>query len=118
MPEGNVAVILTDVSLTPMTQLGRRLYQFTATMYEVGDGYSLEDLDRLRIINIPKLATAYVESNASNNNNNNNDNSSTNLDIRSMEQVGQLYFPNIYNKGLIKEEGSKETSSLNLKNYI
>ena len=117
MPEGNVAVILTDVSLTPMTQLGRRLYQFTAIMYEVGDGYSLEDLDRLGIINIPKLATAYVESNASNNNNNNDD-SSTSLDIRSMEQVGQLYFPNIYNKGLIKEEGSKETSSLNLKNYI
>lgn len=117
MPEGNVAVILTDVSLTPMTQLGRRLYQFTATMYEVGNGYSLEDLDRLGIINIPKLATAYVESNASNNNNNNDD-SSTSLDIRSMEQVGQLYFPNIYNKGLIKEEGSKETSSLNLKNYI
>lgn len=100
MPEGNVAVILTDVSLTPMTQLGRRLYQFTATMYEVGDGYSLEDLDRLGIINIPKLATAYVE-HSSSSSTDDDDSSSTDLNVRIMEQVGQLYLPKIYGNNLV-----------------
>jgi hypothetical protein len=119
MPEGNVAVILTDISLTPMTQLGRKLYQFTATMYEVGDGYSLESLDKLGIINIPKLATAYIESNTSNNNNNNSD-ASTDFSIRTMEQIGQLYLPDIYNnEGLIKEKAETEESiSLSLRNYL
>lgn len=60
MPEGNIAVILTDVNLTPNTQLGRRLYNFSATLYEVGDGYSLEDLDNLGIINIPKVNAVYI----------------------------------------------------------
>lgn len=111
MPEGNVAVILTDISLTPMTQLGRRLYQFSATMYEVGDGYSLEDLDRLGIIDIPKLATAYVEQNTSGDSDSSSSSSST---IQVMEQVGQLYLPNIYNKNLIRDTESDTQS----KNYI
>lgn len=54
MPEGNLAVILTDINLTPNAQLGRRLYNFSATMYEIGDGYSLEELDNLHIINLPR----------------------------------------------------------------
>lgn len=53
MPEGNIAVMLTDINLTPDSQLSRMLYNFSATMYEVGNGYSLEELDNLGIINIP-----------------------------------------------------------------
>lgn len=52
MPEGNMVVMLTDISLTPEQTLGRRLYNFSATMYEIEDGYSLETLDSLGIINI------------------------------------------------------------------
>lgn len=52
MPEGNMSVMLTDISLTPEKTLGRRLYNFTATMYEIEDGYSLETLNFLGIIDI------------------------------------------------------------------
>ena len=54
MPEGNIAVMLTDINLTPDSQLGRMLYNFSATMYEIGNGYSLDELDNLKIIEIPK----------------------------------------------------------------
>ena len=57
MPEGNISVVLMDVNLTPKDELGRLLYDFSATMYEVGDGYSLANLDELGIINIPELTT-------------------------------------------------------------
>jgi hypothetical protein len=60
MTEGNMAVMLTDISLTPNATLGRKLYNFTATMYEIGDGYSLESLSSLGIIDIideKKLST-------------------------------------------------------------
>lgn len=60
MPEGNIAVMLTDINLTPNTQLGRQLYNFSATMYEVGDGYSLEELNNLNIINIPTSDAIYL----------------------------------------------------------
>ncbi|MCR4660547.1 MAG: hypothetical protein K5765_00930 [Clostridia bacterium] len=59
MPEGNIAVILTDINLTPNEQLGRRLYNFNATMYEIGDGYSLKALDSLGIITIPILSDIF-----------------------------------------------------------
>jgi hypothetical protein len=59
MPEGNIAVILTDINLTPNEQLGRRLYNFNATMYEIGDGYSLKELDSLGIITIPTLSDIF-----------------------------------------------------------
>lgn len=55
MPEGNMAVMITDVNLTPNQSIGRMLYSFTATMYEVGDGYSLEALDDMKIIDVPNL---------------------------------------------------------------
>ena len=60
MPEGNIAVMLTDINLTPDSQLGRMLYNFSATMYEVGNGYSLEELDNLHIINIPKTTSIFL----------------------------------------------------------
>lgn len=60
MPEGNIVVMLTDVNLTPNTQLGRRLYNFTATMYEVGDGYNLQQLSNLGIIDIPTVDVTFI----------------------------------------------------------
>lgn len=48
-PEGNVVVMLSDVTLTPIAQLSRRLWNFSATMTEVEDAHSLETLDRLGI---------------------------------------------------------------------
>lgn len=55
MSEGIMAVMITDISLTPNTTLGRRVWDFTATVYEIADGTSLATLDSLGIINIPKL---------------------------------------------------------------
>ena len=52
MTEGNMCVMVTDVTLTPNTTLGRRIWDFSATLYEVGDGYSLGTLYDLGIIDI------------------------------------------------------------------
>lgn len=52
MTEGNMIVMFDAVSLTPNTQLGRRIWNFSATVYEVGDGYSLTDLNSLGIFSI------------------------------------------------------------------
>lgn len=60
MPEGNLIVMLTDINLTPDTQLGRMLYNFSATMYEVGNGYSIEELDNLGVINIPNPDAVFL----------------------------------------------------------
>lgn len=53
MTEGNLIVMLIDISLTPNSQLGRRTYNISMTAYEVGDGYSLETLSSLGIVNVP-----------------------------------------------------------------
>ena len=50
MTEGNMIVILTDVSLTPNKTLGRRIYNFSATAYEIGDGNCYADLVGYKII--------------------------------------------------------------------
>ena len=55
MTEGNMAVMLTDINLTPNTQLSRRLYTFTATVYEIAEANSLTDLDTLGIFNVTKI---------------------------------------------------------------
>lgn len=55
MTEGAIPVMITDISLTPKGNLGRRLYDFSCTMYEVGDYDSLEDLEALGIIDIPRV---------------------------------------------------------------
>lgn len=52
MTEGNMIVMLTDVSLSPNETLGRRLYTFSATAYEIGDGNSLEDLHKFGIFTV------------------------------------------------------------------
>lgn len=50
LTEGAIPVILTDINLTPKTQLGRMLYDFSATAYQVGDGKSFEELVELGIV--------------------------------------------------------------------
>ena len=60
MTEGNLVVMLTDISLTPNTQVGRRTYNISMTAYEVGDGYSLDVLSSLGIINVPNEYSDYI----------------------------------------------------------
>lgn len=50
MTEGNMCVMVTDITLTPNATLGRRIWDFSATFYEVEDGYSLDKLYELGII--------------------------------------------------------------------
>ena len=44
MTEGNMIVMLDGVSMTPKQELGRRLYDFNATMYEIGDGKDINSI--------------------------------------------------------------------------
>lgn len=53
--EGNILVKLMDISFTPNQTLGRMLYSFSATAYEVDD-YSLENLDKHGIQLIGKFS--------------------------------------------------------------
>lgn len=49
MAEGAMAVMLTDISLTPKDTLGRMLWDFSATVYEIAEADSFETLDTLGI---------------------------------------------------------------------
>lgn len=51
MAEGSMVVMLTDVTLTPNSTVGRRLWNFSATVYEVEDASSLDTLNTLGIYN-------------------------------------------------------------------
>lgn len=50
--EGVLCVILSDISLTPIKELSRRIWNFSATVYEVAEGMSMSDLHALGIYNI------------------------------------------------------------------
>ena len=50
--EGLMAVMVTDISLTPNKTLSRRLYDFSATVYEIADGNSLDTLNTLGIYDV------------------------------------------------------------------
>lgn len=52
MTEGNLIVMIDSISLTPNAQLGRRIWNFSCTIYEVGNGYSLKELSSLGIYNV------------------------------------------------------------------
>lgn len=52
--EGNIVVVLMNVSLKPIESLGRMLYEFSATAYEILD-QSLESLNTYGIINIGEV---------------------------------------------------------------
>ena len=49
-PEGNMIVVLDGVSLTSEKALGRLIYNFSATMYEVGDSNDYNSLVSLGIV--------------------------------------------------------------------
>lgn len=50
--EGNMVVMLTDISLTPTANFARFTYSFSATMYECADATSLDLLDELGIYDV------------------------------------------------------------------
>ena len=52
MTEGNMIVMFDGITLTPNNQLGRRIWNFSCSVYEIGDGYDLELLDNLGIYSI------------------------------------------------------------------
>ena len=54
--EGNIVVGLLNVSLTPNNTLGRMIYSFSATAYEVREN-TLENLDEFGIIDIGQFET-------------------------------------------------------------
>lgn len=49
--EGNIVIVLQNVTMTPNSTLGRMLYEFSATAYEVAEN-TLENLDKYGLINI------------------------------------------------------------------
>lgn len=117
MPEGNLSVILTDLSLSPNQQLGRRLYNFSATLYEVGDGYDLDVLDSLGIYTIPKLTNKYGEILI-------DPTEEGDIDIPDHFQsshldIGQLWLPNRYLTDLIHgPDGTFDAEETKLSKYI
>lgn len=50
--EGLICVMVTDLSLTPNSVLGRRIWDFSATFYEIADGHSLKTLDELGVYDV------------------------------------------------------------------
>lgn len=55
--EGNILIKLMDVSLTPKTELGRLIYTFSATAYEI-DEATIPNFDKYGIINIGTYDTS------------------------------------------------------------
>lgn len=52
--EGNIVVVLQNVSMTPNATLGRMIFDFSATAYEVLDN-TLDKLNEYKVINIGKF---------------------------------------------------------------
>ena len=84
MTEGLMAVMLMDISLTPNANLGRMVYSFSATAYEIADGHSLETLDSLGIINIPGVGDDDIDADSGEDRN-----------YYPRQRVGQLYKPDV-----------------------
>lgn len=80
--EGLNVVMITDVSLTPNATLSRRLWDFSATMYEVADGHSLEALETLGIFHRNLIAVEDDEDEGS---------GTSPKVLVAMEKPGQLY---------------------------
>lgn len=85
MTEGSMVVMVTDVSLTPNSQLSRRLWDFSATVYEVEDASSLETLDTLGIYNRTMIESINGDSAGS------DEDDDDNKDFIEVIQPGQLY---------------------------
>ena len=59
MAEGSMVVMLTDISLTPNETVGRRLWDFTATVYEIENSDSLDTLESLGIYNRTRIDSIF-----------------------------------------------------------
>lgn len=55
MTLGNYIVMFNDIQLTPKTQTGSMIWDFSCTAYEVEDGTSLQKLSKYKVISIPSL---------------------------------------------------------------
>lgn len=99
--EGAIPVILTDVSLTPKTQLGRMLYDFSATAYQVGDGDSIKDLIQLGIFAFEKVEEQILDE---------EETPGESEDYTTIERPGQLFG---FSLDQLRAEGS-----LNLVDFI
>nr|DAN98159.1 MAG TPA: hypothetical protein [Caudoviricetes sp.] len=58
--EGNIIIGLLNVSLTPNNTVGRMIYSFSATAYEVLEN-TIENLNEVNIINIGKFESLASE---------------------------------------------------------
>lgn len=58
--EGNIVIALTNVTLTPNKTLGRMIYEFSATAYEIAD-FDLKTLNTYNIINIGSFNNSTLE---------------------------------------------------------
>lgn len=56
--EGNILVKLMNISLTPNATLGRRIYSFTCTAYEIDD-FTLENCNKYGIVNLGDYQTMF-----------------------------------------------------------
>ena len=87
MTEGIIPVMLMDINLTPKAEMGRRLYDFSATMYEIAEGHSLNTLNSLGIIDVPYAITRT----AGNGEGAEGDGSGPIENYRTVTVVGQVY---------------------------
>ena len=58
--EGNIVITLTNVALTPNKALGRMIYEFSATAYEIAN-FDLKTLNTYNIINIGSFNNSVLE---------------------------------------------------------
>ena len=95
MTEGAMVVMLTDVSLTPNASLGRMMWDFTATVYEIAEADSLSDLDTLGIYSITKVKTTASGGSGSSGGSENPD------EYVVITKPGQLYNYTVINKNTV-----------------
>ena len=106
LTEGLIPVVLMNVSLSPQNQLGRRIYNFSATAYQVGEGDSLQELRSLGIIARTKKDEAGTETS-------NDDN----LNSVAKKKVAQIYLwtptkDNVDAVDLLMQKEKEKISSL------
>jgi hypothetical protein len=92
--EGLMAVMLTDISITPNATIGRRIWDLSATVYEVADATSLSDLSTLGIVNIPSASLVTLNSSTDNGDedkDNSDDDSSSAYEDNNVSIPFQLY---------------------------
>ena len=127
MTEGNMVVMLTDISLTPNTQVGRRTYNFSATAYEIADGYSLDVLSDLGIWNLQNDFNTITEEEKEAQSITKKDTISQILSVSGKDTIGETenlgikkiiedYYNSIYHSGSFKEF-YVDSSSYILKNF-